>query len=133
MNLFDENVRPHHFGIFVANSEASVRWYQEKLEFKLISTVVHNGVSISFLEAGNFIMEIVENTNDLSWRHAHGQHSQAHFAFLTTHLDAKAEEARARGLKFFIEPTTNPAINARYFHVLDPDGHIIEFFEKLAK
>jgi catechol 2,3-dioxygenase-like lactoylglutathione lyase family enzyme len=131
MNLFDANVRPHHYGIFVADHDASVQWYQEKLEFKLKSTADANGVKISFLEAGNFILEIVENTNDLSWRHKAGEHSQAHFAFLTKDLDAKAEEALSRGLKFFIELTTNPAINARYFHVLDPDGHIIEFFEKM--
>lgn len=131
MNLFDENVHPHHYGIFVANHDASVQWYQKKLEFTLMSSTEYNGVKISFLRAGNFTLEIVENTNDASWRHAAGTISKAHFAFHTHDIDAKADEARARGLKFFIEPTTNPAINARYFHLLDPDGHLIEFFTQL--
>jgi catechol 2,3-dioxygenase-like lactoylglutathione lyase family enzyme len=129
MNLFDTNVRPHHYGIFVTDHDASVQWYQEKLEFKLKSTAEQDGVKISFLEAGNFILEIVENTNEPTWRHKSGEHSQAHFAFHTENLDAKADEACSRGLKFFIPLTTNTAINARYFHVLDPDGHIIEFIE----
>ena len=96
-----------------------------------MSSTEYNGVKISFLKAGHFTLEIVENTNDASWQHPAGTISKAHFAFHTTNIDAKADEARARGLKFFIEPPTNPAINARYFHLFDPDGHLIEFFMQL--
>jgi catechol 2,3-dioxygenase-like lactoylglutathione lyase family enzyme len=128
MSLLTGNIRPAHFGIFVRSHDASVAWYTQKLGCRRTHGFSIPGYLGSFLEGGGFQIEIVEVLGGTF--PSQPPPDRAHLAFLVDNVDERYAQAKALGLTFFIELTDNPVINARFFHIQDPDGHVIEFMQQ---
>jgi len=50
-----------------------------------------------------------------------------HIGFLVTDLEATAQELRARGVEFVMEPNTVEPAGVKNFWIKDPAGTLIEF------
>ena len=55
-------LKPHHLGISVADLEASIAWYREKLDFKVVNRLTIDTIpaKIAFLQHGDFAVELFE-------------------------------------------------------------------------
>ncbi|MCU0449729.1 MAG: VOC family protein [Bernardetiaceae bacterium] len=125
--LLAGHVRPAHFGIFVRDHDAAVAWYTQVMGCQRTHGFSIPGYVGSFLTGGGFQIEIVQVLGQTSPEPP--PVDRAHLAFLVEDLDRRYALAKSLGLTFFIDLTDNPVIGARFFHVQDPDGHVIEFMQ----
>jgi catechol 2,3-dioxygenase-like lactoylglutathione lyase family enzyme len=125
--LLSGQVRPAHFGIFVRDHDAAVAWYTQIMGCRRTHGFAIPGYLGSFLTGGGFEIEIVQVLGEVAPEPP--PVDRAHLAFAVPDLDDRYAQAKALGLTFFIELTDNPVIKARFFHVQDLDGHVIEFMQ----
>ena len=138
-NIFGSTPKPLHLGISVSNLEESVKWYSETLGFTLVKRAdLSAHLRIVIVEYQGFGVELIEvrgsQANPLAWRDPGAQHSRqgiVHFAFEVADLEATASTVRERGAQFACELTTSKDLGIRYFHILDRDGNLLEFGQRL--
>ncbi len=139
MNLAQEM---HHFAIVVADLDESLRWYEEKLGFKLekrfgfpeFKTEIAHIVSESGLR-----IEVMSRSGstigpdvDRDAFDALLTQGAKHIGFLVQDVDATAEELKRRGIELVHEPTAVPPAGVRNCWIRDNTGTLIEFVEVLG-
>ena len=132
--------RPNHVAISVPNLEEAVRWYQEKLGFRVtkITEISEISAQRAWLDLNGFVMEIF--TRPKSTRRSpplriieDGMLSQGYFhiAFTVDNLDAVAAELHRRGVIFFFEPKTFNSDKRKVCFIKDNNDNPIELVQEL--
>lgn len=134
------SMRGAHVALRVADYQGIVKWYQEKLDFRLIHEWPFGDLQLAYLAPANddnFWVEILGGgetgpTNayrDLNESlHPSGYH---HFCIDVDNVDFTLMELRKRGVTVVGEAFDLAIIGKRLAFLSDPDGNLIELAERL--
>ncbi|WP_428032542.1 VOC family protein [Ancylobacter sp.] len=136
------DMRGHHVAVRTPGLETALRWYVEKLDFRVVARWDYADEKLAYLAPATddrFYVEIlgggepapqdVRPYTDLgdSLTYA-GYH---HFCLNVASVDATVAALRARGVMIVTEPFELPAISRRLAFFADPFGNLIELAEIL--
>ena len=137
------DMRGHHVGIRVSDFEVAKRWYEEKLDFRVIHEWPFADEHLAYLAPANddhFMIELLGGGDPLpievpvytdlgdSLRYA-GYH---HLCINVTDIEATVSTLRARGVTIVTEPFKLDAISRKLAFFADPFGNLIELAEIVA-
>lgn len=133
--------RPNHVAISVSNFDESVRWYQEKLGFRVtkITRIPEISAQRAWLDLNGFVMEIFVRPQSTQFNPPlrmieDGMLAQGYFhvAFTVDNLDAVVVELHRRGVKFFFEPKIFESDKQKVCFIKDNNGNPIELVQLLT-
>jgi predicted enzyme related to lactoylglutathione lyase len=135
-----EVTRGHHVAISVADLDAMVAWYEEKLG--AVVTGVWNpddlGAQVRIVTVNGFSFELVRvdgsRKSARQWGDPPGQASvngPFHMAFNVDDCAASAAELKRRGVRFSWDVTDYPELKMRCAHFFDLEGNTLELVELL--
>ena len=139
------NIKADHIAIRVTNFEETLNWYKEKLGFQeeVIWTVEGlPGMKLAYLTLNNFRIEIIGGGDfqptvkpPQDFGEALNIQGYGHICFEVEDIDAAFLELNKKGVPTFVPPQTYPLSNywRRVGFVLDNNGNVIEFAEKLLR
>ena len=124
-----------HIGVFIADIEASKKFYTEKLDFEVIqSTSISSPegiIQIAFIKNGSLVIELVQFP--VTSKKADGWVD--HIAIRTKNIEAAREELEKRGIVFESEDICSAANmgknGAKWLMFRGPDGEHLELNEEL--
>ena len=116
--------------LYVSDLPRSIAFYRDVvgLPFKF----QESGYAQFDTEGSIFALFDRASTPGLLGRDADSGGLPSEVAFLTDDVDAEAERLRALGVQFLSGPVDR-AWGQRTLHVLDPDGHVVEFAQEIAR
>ncbi|MEO0400174.1 MAG: VOC family protein [Pseudomonadota bacterium] len=134
-----------HMSINVADFEAALDWYQEKLGFKLDvawRVAALDGKQLAYLSLGDTVIELVAADAGgiglpapTDFADHFGRTGYGHLCFSVDSVDAVLAELQARGVPTFVRAETyaldGTPYERRVGFIKDPEGNVIEFAEKL--
>jgi lactoylglutathione lyase/glyoxylase I family protein len=131
-NIFSD-MRAGHVGIRTTDYEGLIKWYIEKMEFRLIHKWNVGDLKMTYLAPANddnFWIEILSNgTNDVV--HTPVVSGFQHLCFDVDSVDRTLAELNKRGVKTMREPFNVPAIGKRCAFIADLSGNVIELTESI--
>lgn len=127
--------QPHHIALTVNNTEVSIKWYQDKLGFKLTHRYNKHGMEVSHLQLGNVRLELFcygKDTKSLpDYRkdlmgdlHVIGT---KHLCIGVKDLDLFIKQIKKRGVEVIREIDT-AGFGGRYTFIKDCNGILIEIY-----
>lgn len=130
------NFKPHHVALTVKNTDESVKWYQDKLGFKVIHRYNKHGMEITHIKRGDVRIELFcygGNTKPLpDYRkdlmddlHVIGT---KHLCIEVDNLDQVIKEFKAEGVEFTREIDT-AGFGGRYIFFKDCNEILIELYQ----
>lgn len=137
------SMKGHHVAVRVPSFELAVRWYTEKLDFRVIHEWPYADQRLAYLAPANddaFFIEILGDGAPLpipkpvysdlgdSLRLA-GYH---HFCINVDDMEQTIEALRSRGVQIVTEPFELPVIGRKLAFIADPFGNLIELAQVLA-
>lgn len=135
-------IRAEHVMISTDDYDGTIRWYREKLGFRLKHEWTVRGfagVRLAYIELNGFIVEVVgtetryqEKRQPDNLADALTDRGFGHLAFLVADVDAAAAELQRRGVDLVIPPTTFPSSGRRVTFIRDNNGNFIELLTPLA-
>lgn len=144
MNTQILSMRADHVSLRVADFEATLNWYKEKLGFQeeVVWTVEGLlGMQLAYLKLNGSRIEIVGGGNfkplqkpPTNFQEALAVPGYGHLCFEVEDIDAVLAELEQRGVPPFIPAQTYPLSNywRRIGFVLDNNGNLIELAEPLT-
>lgn len=132
----------NHVAIRVPDFEVAIKWYTEKLDFRVVHEWPYADQKLAYVAPANddsFTIELLAGGDpgpipkpiyrDLgdSLRLA-GYH---HFCLTVQHMEAVLEELRRRGVTIVTEQFYLEAINRKLAFIADPFGNLIELAESV--
>lgn len=140
INSVFSSMRGAHVALRVPDYATTVKWYQEKLDFRLIHEWPFGDLQLAYLAPANddnFWIEILaggqpapktgyEDLNESL--HPGGYH---HFCIDVANVDDTIAELKSRGVNIVGEAFNLPAISKRLAFFADPDGNLIELAERI--
>ena len=144
MNTQIPSMRADHVSLRVADFEATLNWYKEKLDFQeeVVWTVEGlSGMQLAYLKLNDSRIEIVGGGNfeplqkpPTNLQDALAVLGHGHLCFEVEDIDAVLAELEQRGVPPFIPAQTYPLSNywRRISFVLDNNGNLIELAEPLT-
>jgi len=121
-----------HIGIRTSDYEGLIKWYMEKLEFRLIRKWRAGDLKLAFLAPANdnsCWIEVI--SQDITGADA-GQEARAfasgyhHFCMNVKNVDNTLSELARRGVATLRAPFDVPVIGKRCGFIADPFGNVIE-------
>ena len=131
------SLKPHHLGISVADLEASVDWYCEKLGFTVVKRLTLDAVpaKIAFLQHGNFAIELFEvpGASPLPEDRRYPDrdlrtHGTKHLAFAVQDTQKVVEVLKERGVDFAMDITVVDQKTIAF--IRDNTGNLIEIYQQ---
>jgi catechol 2,3-dioxygenase-like lactoylglutathione lyase family enzyme len=134
------NMRGAHVALRAADYAGIVKWYQEKLDFRIIHEWPFGDMQLAYLAPANddnFWIEILGGGEDIpkvdytdlnESLHPAGYH---HFCIDVASVDDTIAELRRREVNIVTEAFDLPVIGKRLAFLADPYGNLIELAEKL--
>jgi catechol 2,3-dioxygenase-like lactoylglutathione lyase family enzyme len=137
------DVRGHHVAVRVPDRAEALKWYTEKLDWRVVHLWPFADEELAYIAPPNddtFMVELLAGGNpgplaapaysDLgeSLRHA-GYH---HFCLMVDNIDVTIAEFRKRGVKIVTEPFQLDDISRKLAFIADPFGNLIELAEVIA-
>ena len=123
------------FALSVANYDSMVNWYAEKLGFNLVTVSENNYRKGALLSKQGFLLEIA-HFNDVSSRSNLRDNLESHqiygifkFGFLISNIEKFFDKIRNEGIEIFF-PIVDADAGYKTFGIKDPEGNIVQFFEK---
>jgi len=124
------------FGLSVADVEASVKWYSEKLGMKVVLRPPKiAGATAVVLEGGGLIVELLERDDAMPLAKAApsiAQNYRVHGFFkagvIVDDFDATLARLKARGVQVAMGPFPKTAEQRANVIVRDNSGNLIQFF-----
>lgn len=116
--------------LYVGDLEESIRFYRDVvgLPFKF----AESGYAEFATEGTRFGLLERARLPDLIGREAAGGGPASEVLFLVDDVDARSEGLRAAGVEILSGPVDRPW-GHRTLHVLDPDGHVVEFAQEIPR
>ena len=115
------NLGFHHVALRVADPEATMKWYMDAFGGTKGKMKGFDGVQYGKMWV--LVTKAAEATQPSQG------HAIDHLGFRPTSMDAAAPELKAKGVKFTIEPRTNPSNGHKIAYVEDPNGTRIELVQ----
>jgi catechol 2,3-dioxygenase-like lactoylglutathione lyase family enzyme len=126
------------FALSVADLDASVKWYTDKLGLKVsMRPPKQNQSSVAILEGGGLIVELIQHDDAVSLTKALGSPKPSHLVYgiskvgvIVDDFDGTLATLKARGTEIFLGPF--PARNGQRANVIVKDnaGNLIQLFGK---
>lgn len=132
-----------HVAIRVADFDATVRWYGDKLGFvvdRRWAAPPYAGTELTpaYLHLNNLVLEVVGGGNPRPSRIAPASVAEllavegySHLCIRVDDIDAAQAELKAKGVYVYAGPNTNLALSRRFLHFLDLNGLSIELVQYL--
>jgi catechol 2,3-dioxygenase-like lactoylglutathione lyase family enzyme len=123
------------FALSVADLEASIRWYSDKLGLKItMRPPKQNRSAVAVLEGGGLIVELIQHDDAIPMNQALGAkpsrliHGISKVGVVVNDFDGTLATLKARGVEIFLGPF--PARNGQRANVIvkDNGGNLIQFF-----
>jgi catechol 2,3-dioxygenase-like lactoylglutathione lyase family enzyme len=136
------DVRGHHVAVRVPDRAEALKWYVEKLDWRVVHLWPFADEELAYIAPPNddtFMVELLAGGDpgpqaappyaDLSesLRHA-GYH---HFCLIVENIDRSVAEFRKRGVNIVTEPFQLDDISRKLAFIADPFGNLIELAEVL--
>lgn len=130
-----------HVGVRVPDLQASIRWYVDKLDFRVLHEWPFGELNLAYLAPANddhFWVELLgdgtpgpqpEFTDLNESLHPAGYH---HYCLNVQNVDDALAELRRRGVTIKAEPFDLPANGRRLAFIADPWGNLIELAQVLS-
>lgn len=134
-----QNITPSFAAIYVSNIDSSVTWYKQvfNLTQRNRTDNAERGFKQVVLINDIMMLELVElkksiRPDSLLRSYPRGTWTQGVYkiGFTVDDMDAAHKELTAKNVKFFGKMVTDPVNNKRTFLVTDPDGNLVQFFER---
>ncbi|MEO0435851.1 MAG: VOC family protein [Pseudomonadota bacterium] len=135
-------IRAEHVMISTDSYEDTIRWYGEKLGFRVQhewTVPEFPGVKLAYIELNGFIIEVVETPTRFQEKEtpknlgaALSERGFGHLAFLAADVDEVAKELERRDVKLIVPPTSFPDSGRRLIFVQDNNGNYIEILTPLS-
>ena len=131
------DLKPHHLGISVVDLEASIAWYCEKLDFKVVNRLTLDAIpaKIAFLQHGDFAVELFEvpGASPLPEDRRYPDrdlrtHGTKHIAFAVKDLNKVADTLKKGGVDFAKEVTEIDQTPMAF--IRDNSGNLIELIQQ---
>jgi catechol 2,3-dioxygenase-like lactoylglutathione lyase family enzyme len=140
--LYEEEktkMKIHHFAYEVSDMDASMRFYTQKLGFKIqMDKVVdeHQHEAFAILESDGGRLELVQALSDANEPQPFQPvsirpHACPHLALQVEDFDRALATLAAEGLPLLHGPFEVPNV-VKWLYFCDPDGNVIEFIQDLA-
>lgn len=127
------DIRAGHLAIRTTEYNALIKWYAEKLDFRLIREWTVGKMQLAFLALpsdNSFLIEILGIENAEQSNDPEVKPGYDHLCFNVENLDKTVEELKKRNVE--IARSFNvPAIGKRVAFIADPFGNKIEFCEDI--
>lgn len=130
-----KDLKAGHLAIRTSEYEALIKWYGEKLDFRLIHEWTVGDMQLAFMALPNdstFLIEILGIKDPKPVNTLEGNLGYDHLCFHVENLDETLQELNKRGVPV-IRSFSVPAIGKRVAFIADPFGHKIEFCEDLKQ
>jgi len=134
--------KAEHAAIRVADFDAAVDWYTEKLDFRLTRSLPLHDLTYAFLSSAgdvSFSFEVVAGPGaehrpsyeDL--RASLGFSGWHHIGFRVDSVDDTVDELKRRGVTIVSEPHDVPVMGLRLAFFADPWGNLFEVIQSLRQ
>jgi lactoylglutathione lyase len=129
------DIKAGHVGIYTSEYDAILKWYIEKLDFRLVREWTNDAfkMQLAFLAPpndNNFIIEIFGYNKTETASNAELKPGLNHICFNVENLDQTMAELHKRNISF-IRSFSVPTIAKRVAFITDPFGNSIEFSEDI--
>ncbi len=129
-----------HVALRVPDYARAMKWYTEKLDFRIVVEWSFAGMRLAYLapaDDDNAVIEIigdgdVDTTSDRGAKDLAGSlrvPGYHHYCFNVPSVEDAAGELRRRGVSIFAEPFVLPDISRRLAFFTDPFGNLFELSE----
>jgi lactoylglutathione lyase len=116
--------------LYVADLDRSISFYRDVIGLPFKFT--ESGYAEFATEGTKFALFERARLPQLIGRDSGDGDATMEVAFLVEDVDVEAERLRAAGVTQLSGPVDRPW-GQRTFHLLDPDGHVVEFAQELAR
>jgi len=129
--------QPFFVALSVANVEASAAWYQRVFGFEQVRSVdlADRGLRIRLLAADQALLELVEMAGARSRKREDEKLAAVRgvfkVGFRVASLDDMLARLKGQGVALRGDVVTEPDGSLRSAQVVDPDGNVIQIFERL--
>jgi methylmalonyl-CoA/ethylmalonyl-CoA epimerase len=132
----------HHVAISVTNFQETVRWYQDKLGFRVTGRrdLPQLSTQQAFLELNGIRLEVFARKSSFRVQPPVTNvpddlliQGYKHLAIVVDDLDIVAAELRRKGVKFLWEPRVDEALKLKLCFIQDNNGNLIELVEELKQ
>jgi len=132
-------LQPFFTGLVVADVDSSIAWYSRVLGLKLRNRVdneqrgfkqvvlINEEVMIELVELNKSISITSALENQSAGTKIHGFNK---FGFSVPDIDSLFQQLAGQGVTFYGKMVVDPVNNKKTFLITDPDGNLIQFFEK---
>ena len=126
------SVKGTFFALSVADMEASVKWYSEKLDLKVVMREPKkNKSAVTVLAGGGLMVELLQDDDAVpSGKEAHLVHGIFKTGLIVDDLDKTLSMLKVRKVPIAFGPYPATQNSAGNFIVSDNAGNLIQFFGK---
>jgi lactoylglutathione lyase/glyoxylase I family protein len=136
------DIHGNHIGIRVPDYDTAIKWWTEKLDFRIIHEWPYADEKLAYLAPANdnsFWVEILAGgklntkTNYSDLGESLGEAGYHHICVHVKNLDKSLAELKKRGVTLVGEPFYLEAIHRKLAFISDPWGNMIELSEVVLK
>ena len=127
------DIKAGHVAIRTTEYNALIKWYKEKLDFRIIREWKVGEMRLAFLALSNensFLIEILGIENIEQTSNMEVKFGYDHLCFNVENLDITVAELNKRNVEI-VRSFSAPAIGKRVAFIADPFGNKIEFCEDI--
>ena len=121
-----------HIAIRVVDYAGTLRWYKEKLDFRVDAEWPYGGMQLAYLSNGSAKVEVLggataePHSDPISLEPTFQHEGVNHFCLAIEDFHGTLAELRGRGVEFVGEPFVVEEINRNLAFVKDNSGNLIE-------
>jgi lactoylglutathione lyase len=127
------DIKAEHVAIRTTEYNAVIKWYNEKLDFRLVREFTAGEMQLAFIAPpnnNNFLIEILGIKNTGQFSNQEVKLGYDHLCFNVENLDKTIEELHKRNVEI-VRSFSMPVIGKRAAFIADPFGNRIEFCEDI--